>query len=374
MGRWVPGSECLEQPQRAACETFAQGRQPPTGRVRGAGSHLVAAGRDRRWVGTLAALVAGLIAVGLWRLGAGPSAHGDAGVSRALLSLRVHASLIAALAGSSLAVAGVLMQGIFRNPLADPGVIGVGAGANLGGMLAMAGYEMGLAGRRWPVPYEMLLPLGCILGALGALGVLLVLLSFRRDTLTVLLAGVIMSMLLASVGAVLKAVIAERWELLRAVMTFTMGDIAGKGWRHILLATPLVLAGLLAAWMLARPLDILLSGEDEARSLGVDVAATRFWAVLWTSLLVAAAVAIGGNVAFVGLMVPHLLRSLVGTCHRRLIPLAALGGAVFVLGCDCVSVTVGTRSFIPLGVITGLVGAPLFFVLLARSRRLGAWS
>ncbi len=327
-----------------------------------------------RWGITALVLVTGLVAAAWWRLHIGAAGHGDVRVDATLLVLRAHAVLVAALAGSSLAVAGVLMQGIFRNPLADPGIIGVGAGANLGGMVAMVFCELALAGKRPLVPSEMFLAVGCVLGALGALGALLVVMSLARDTLTVLLAGVIMSMLLAGIGAVIQAVVAERWELARAMMTFAMGDITGKGLRHISLATPMVLAGVLAAWLLGRHLDILLSGEEEAWSLGVDVAATRFWTIVWTALLVASAVAIGGNLAFVGLMVPHLLRRLVGTNHRRLVPLAALGGALFVVVCDCISVALDTRSLIPLGVITGLAGAPLFFFLLTKTRRLGAWS
>jgi hypothetical protein len=160
--------------------------------------------------------------------------------------------VVAALAGSSLAVAGLLMQGIFRNPLADPGIIGMGAGANLGGIVAMVGYEAALASGRLPLPHEMFLPLGCILGALGALGVLIVVTRISRDAVTVLLAGVIMGMLLASIGAAVQAVVGERWELARAIMTFTMGDITGKGPGHVALAAPVVAAGLLAAWCLRR--------------------------------------------------------------------------------------------------------------------------
>jgi iron complex transport system permease protein len=137
------------------------------------------------------------------------------------------------------------------------------------------------------------------------------------------------------------------------------------------MAAPLVAAGLGASWLLARPLDLLLSGEDEAATLGVDVAVARRWAVVWSATLVGAAVSLGGNVGFVGLLVPHVLRGLVGAEHRRLIPASALGGAAFVAACDVLARAVPSRTEMPLGVITGLFGAPMFLALLLRTWRGG---
>ncbi len=335
--------------------------------------------RRNTWWACLSVLVAALICVVAWRLSVGPGHTADERIGSAILVLRINAVLVAALAGAALAVAGVLTQGLFRNPLAAPGVIGVGAGANLGGMAALATFELSRTSAgadSWlaMVSPELLLPLGCIVGAVATLGVLLAVLRVSNDPLTVILAGVVMGLFCSSLGGFLQSLVAERWELARAVLTFSLGDIAGKGLRHVLLAAPLVVLGSVAAWLMGRHLDLLLSGEEEAASLGVDLAATRRWAVIWCALLVAAAVAIGGNVAFVGLMVPHLIRRTVGSDHRRLVPLAALGGALFVLSCDALSATLDTRSYIPIGVITGLVGAPLFLHLLLGSRRRGAWA
>jgi iron complex transport system permease protein len=156
-------------------------------------------------------------------------------------------------------------------------------------------------------------------------------------------------------------------------MTFSMGDITGKGTRHILLGAPLVSAGLLAAFVLASHFDLLASGEEEAATLGVDIAKVRLWTVIWTAILVAAAVSIGGGVPFVGLLVPHIMRSLFGHPHRRLVPAVALGGALLLLACDCLSVAVDTKSLIPLGGITGLLGAPLFLILLFRGNARAVW-
>jgi len=130
-----------------------------------------------------------------------------------------------------------------------------------------------------------------------------------------------------------------------------------------------VVVGGALAWTWAVPLDLMLTGEEEARSLGAEVSAIRRWVVVWTAILTAAAVSLGGNVGFVGLVVPHALRPLVGLTHRRLIPASALGGGIFVVCCDVLCRVLPGRSEVPLGVITGLVGAPTFLWLLLKHRR-----
>ncbi|MBO86335.1 MAG: iron ABC transporter, partial [Deltaproteobacteria bacterium] len=144
-----------------------------------------------------------------------------------------------------------------------------------------------------------------------------------------------------------------------------------KGRHHLALAVPMVVLGTAVAMSWARHLDALLTGEDEARSIGVDVVAVRRWAIIWTATLTAAAVAIGGNISFVGLMVPHALRPFVGVEHRQLMPAAFLGGAAFVIWVDILVRVVPTRGHLPLGVVTRLVGAPIFLYLLARAAREG---
>jgi iron complex transport system permease protein len=317
-------------------------------------------------------LVAAWLGVAALRLKLGPSNTRDPELSSVLLALRGQAVIIASLAGAGLSVAGLLMQGLFRNPLAEPGLIGVGAGANLGGVFAMAfGELLILRGNR--LPPELFLSMGCIAGAFVALLILLAVMRVIPDSVTVLLTGVVLTTLFGSIGAVFRAVFAEKWELSRAIMTFSMGDITGKGIRHVMLGAPLVLAGVLAAFVLASHLDLLSSGEDEAATLGVDIDRVRLWTVIWTAILVAAAVAIGGGVPFIGLLVPHLMRNLFGYSHRSLVPVVAIGGALLLLACDCLSVAVDTKSMIPLGGITGLLGAPLFLVLLFRGNARAVW-
>jgi len=290
---------------------------------------------------------------------------GDGSLRQTLLELRGLRLMAAALIGSSLAVAGVMMQGLFRNPLAEPGVIGTNAGAMLGGSVALIFFET----VRPPVPAAVMLPLGCVGGGMLSLWIVLMVARKSRDTIGVLLAGVIISMLLTSLGAFLSAMVQDDWQLARALMQFSLGRIDTKGLGHVALATPLWLGGIGAAWWWGRQLDVLLAGEDEARSLGIDLDGLRRWLIVWSTLLVAGAVAIGGAISFVGLVVPHFLRGLVGAHHRRLVPFAAVGGALFVLACDVVVRILPTKGELPLGVITGLVGAPLFLLMLVRARR-----
>lgn len=317
-----------------------------------------------------AGLIAAALAAGALSLSVGHGDLSDASLRDAFLRLRAQRFGAAFLAGTALAVAGVLVQGLFRNPLASPSVIGTSAGASLGGRVALLATQWALASGVVPwLPPEVLLPAGCILGALGALGALFVVAEVRDDLVVLLLTGFLLSALFISLEGFVTSLAQERWELSRAVLSFALGDVSGVGARQLWLALPLVLIGCGLAWSWAVPLDLMLTGEDEAKSLGAEVALIRRWVVVWTAILTAAAVSIGGNVGFVGLVVPHALRPIVGLTHRRLIPAAALGGGIFVVCCDVLCRVLPGRSEIPLGVITGLVGAPTFLWLLLKYRR-----
>jgi len=303
-------------------------------------------------------------------LAAGASDLRDAALTSTLLGLRATRGLVAYLTGAALAVAGVLAQGLFRNPLASPDVLGTTAGASFAGKLSIVLLEASLAdaAARGIAP-ELLLPLGCLVGALGSLLILLALARRARDTVVLLLSGFLLSSLFLSLGSLVTSLAQERWELGRAVIAFALGSVTGAGPRQVALIAPIALVGTLAALLWSRPLDLLLSGEDEARVLGLDVTRARRWLIAWTALLTAGAVAVGGNLGFVGLVVPHGLRRLVGASHRALVPAAALGGGAFVLACDVLARALPARTEVPLGVITGLIGAPLFLLLIYRSRR-----
>ncbi|MEO0324301.1 MAG: iron ABC transporter permease [Myxococcota bacterium] len=282
------------------------------------------------------------------------------------LALRLQRLAAAFLAGAALASGGVVVQGLFRNPLASPSILGTNAGAALGGQSALLAAE--LVGIERVAP-ELLVPFGCLVGAFGSLAVLLTLLRITDDLLALLLTGFALSALFLSLSAFVTSLAQETFELGRAVVSFSLGGVAGAGRPQLALALPLVLVGFVAAAGWGRTLDLLLSGEEEARSLGVDVPRVRLWAAVWTSVLVAGAVSVGGNVSFVGLVVPHALRPFAGVAHRQLLPLAAIAGGLFVVLADVVARALPAQGEVPLGVVTGLIGAPLFLGLLARMRR-----
>ena len=313
-------------------------------------------------------LVAGVLAV---LVGSGDL--GDPELRDTFLKLRGFRFAAAFLAGAALAVGGVVVQGLFRNPLASPSVLGTTAGASFGGQVALLAYGLTAVGAGLVVP-EMIVPIGCFAGALGSLVVLLLFLRVTHDLLALLLTGFVLSALFLSLSAFVTSVAQETWELGRAVVSFSLGSVSGTGPRQLVFALPLIASGIVACWFWGRSLDLLLSGEEEAQSMGANVTAVRWWSAIWVSVLVAGAVSVGGNVGFVGLVVPHMLRPYAGTRHRLLIPAAALGGGVFLVACDVVARVVPSRSELPLGVVTGLIGAPLFLLLLIRLRRERAYA
>ncbi|MBW2404159.1 MAG: iron chelate uptake ABC transporter family permease subunit, partial [Deltaproteobacteria bacterium] len=215
---------------------------------------------------------------------------------------------------------------------------------------ALLAYGLGGIGGTFVVP-EMLVPIGCFLGAVAALGVLLLFLRITQDLLALLLTGFVLSALFLSLSAFVTSIAQETWELGRAVVSFSLGSVSGTGPRQ------------LACWFWGRSLDLLLSGEEEAQAMGANVGAVRWWSAIWVSVLVAGAVSVGGNVGFVGLVVPHMLR-----------PFAGTNGGIFLVVCDIIARVIPSRSEIPLGVVTGLIGAPLFLLLLIRLRRERAYA
>lgn len=319
------------------------------------------------WTYSALSMLAGLVVWGsLW---VGPGDLNDTQLGDQFLALRGLRVAAAFLAGAALAVGGVLVQGLFRNPLASPSIIGTTAGATLGGQMSLLLWHS-LANAtllQW-VPPELILPFGCMAGAVAAL---LLLFSMHRggeDLVVLLLMGFLLSSMFLSLSGLVTSIAQERWELARAMIAYALGDVSGAGLRHVSLAGPMVAFGVMAAALWGKPLDMMLSGEEEAASLGVDVSRVRKYCILWTAVLTAAAVSLGGNVGFVGLVVPHVLRPMVGVDHRRLVPASALLGGSFLVACDALTRGIATTSELPLGVVTGLLGAPMFIVLLMKSR------
>jgi iron complex transport system permease protein len=321
--------------------------------------------RRRTALGLLAACLAS-IALGL---AVGRGQLGDAALGSTFLAMRAQRVAVAFLAGGALALAGAVVQALFRNPLASPFILGTSAGATLGGQAAMLAVAMG-QGAAFIAP-EMVLPFGCVAGALLSLVLLLSVTSLQASSLSLVLTGFVLSALFASFGALLESVALESWELSRALSVFARGSVSGAGTRQVLLALCMIAGGALPVLAGARNLDLLLSGEEEAASLGVDVARVRFWSVIWVAVITAGAVAVGGSEAFIGLIVPHALRPFVGEAHRRLLPAAFVAGGVCLVLADVACRALPLRSEPPLGVVTSLVGAPIFLGMLARLVREG---
>jgi iron complex transport system permease protein len=280
-----------------------------------------------------------------------------------LMAIRVPRVLIAGLVGAALAVAGTQMQGLFQNPMASPDVIGTSTGAALGAVLA---FVLGLA-----QSHVMWIPALSCLGAALSLAAVYGLTTRRGRTpvAMLLLAGVALNALLGSLTAFVITLQWVRYEVAQEVVFWLMGGLDDRTWTHVWMAAPLVAVGLAAAAALARDLDLFTTGEDAAATLGLDVERAKQRVLAVAALLSGTAVAVCGVIGFVGLIVPHGLRLVVGPSHRRLVPAAAIGGAIFVIAADLVARTALAPIEIRLGVVTGLCGAPFFLWLLGRYRR-----
>lgn len=308
------------------------------------------------------AVCVGPVALEPGRVLAAVAGGADTEARTIVLGIRAPRAALAALVGAGLSLAGAAFQALLRNPLAEPYVLGVSGGAALG---AVAGLVLG-----WAAAAGWALPLAAFAGALVAIGVVLQVAErggAGLDTRTMLLAGVV-------VGAFFNALILlfltfGTAETFRSAIYWMMGSLAGADASSV---------GVLAAWLapaalllvaLGRPLDLLSVGEETAHFLGVRVEALKRIVYVAASLLVAATVAVSGAIGFVGLIVPHAVRLAWGSAHRTLLPAAALAGAVFLVLADTAARTVAAPAEIPVGVITALVGVPLFVVLLTRRTR-----
>jgi len=277
--------------------------------------------------------------------------------------IRLPRVLVAAVVGAGLATAGVLMQGLFRNPLAEPSLTGVGPGAVLG---AVAVFVSG-----WGASSVLALPLASIASALLAL-ILVYAISTRGGSTPItslLLTGIAVGALLTAVSSLLISINIVTWQVAQEIVFWMMGGLDSRTWAHVWISAPFVLVGLAAALTQSRTLDLLLLGEETALSMGVDVEATKRLVVATSALLTGASVAVAGLVGFVGLVVPHAVRLLLGPAHRTLLPASAVAGAAFVVLCDLAARTVRPPAEIRLGVVTALCGAPFFLVLLVRKLR-----
>lgn len=278
--------------------------------------------------------------------------------------VRLPRTLLGILVGATLGLAGAALQGLLRNPLAEPGLLGASSGAALGAVVV---FYFGFAGFG-----SLWLPAGGVAGSLIALLLLYGLAGRRGGILTLVLAGIAINAFAGAATALALNFAPSPYAALE-IIYWMLGSLANRSLSHIGLALPLMVVGWLAIATAARGLDALTLGEEGARSLGFDPAKTQFAVVVGTALAVGAAVAVSGVVGFVGLVVPHLLRPWVGSRPSRLLLPSFLGGALLTLAADLSVRMMPAGPELKLGVVTALVGAPLFLHLLVKTRRSRLW-
>jgi iron complex transport system permease protein len=283
-----------------------------------------------------------------------------------LWAIRLPRILLAALVGGALALAGAVMQGIFRNPLADPGLIGVSSGAALGAVAAILFGVTALG--------PATLPVAAFAG--GLLATLAVYVCARHggriEVVTLVLTGIAIN---AIAGAAIGfgTFLADDAQL-RSIVFWSLGSVGGATWTAVAAIVPAMAFGFLLLPWWGRQLNLLVLGEREARHLGLETERTRFLLIVLSALVTGAAVSVAGVVGFVGLVVPHIIRLIAGPDHRVLLPASALGGAVLLLGTDLVARMVVIPRELPLGVVTALTGGPFFLWLVYRTRQAhGGW-
>lgn len=282
-------------------------------------------------------------------------------------SLRLPRVLLAAVGGGGLAIAGTVIQALFRNPMADPGILGVSGGAALGAVVAL--YVGSTLSLLW-------VSAASFVGSLGCAWIVVTLAQGRSQTsiTSLLLAGVAIGSIAAALTTGVLSMALAQWEVGRQMTAWLMGGLEGRGWVHLSLSAPLILLSSLWLWFYAHSLNVLATGHERALSLGVDVHTLTRTLLVLSSLITAATVSVMGVISFVGLMIPHMTRLLVGPNHRKLLPLSFLIGSMFLVVCDLLCRTVSNFMDLRLGVITALLGGPFFVYLLIQHRnRVVTW-
>ena len=284
-----------------------------------------------------------------------------------LLTIRMPRVILGLLIGAALGISGAAIQGLFRNPLAAPGLIGVSSGAGLAAVLVIVLGATLLEGAT-QLFGRYTLPLAAFLG--GALTTLII---YRLSTVngrtqvgTMLLAGVAINALAGAAIGFMTFIATD--EQLRSITFWNLGSLGGATWKSVSMVTPLILLPLILLPLLAKQLNALILGEAEAGHLGIHVETTKRMTVLLVALAVGASVSVAGAIGFIGLVVPHLLRLMVGPNHRVVLPGAALLGAIILLFADLLARTVAVPAEIPIGILTAVLGAPFFLCLLIKQR------
>ncbi|MFC3882764.1 FecCD family ABC transporter permease [Bacillus songklensis] len=280
-----------------------------------------------------------------------------------ITSIRLPRVILSFLIGAALAVSGAALQGLLKNPLADPYTLGVSSGASLGAV-AVLFFHLQL-----PLLKGYTLPLVSVMTALLALAFIIFTSTVLLKRLTIesiILIGIILSSFLS---AVISLLIALSGEELRQIMTWLLGSVSMRGWAYIQLFLPFFTTGLLIMLLCLRDLNALTFGDEVAQSLGVNVGRSKILLLFASSLLTGGAVAVSGTIGFVGLVIPHVTRLYIGSNYRHLLPLSLLNGGAFLVLADLIARTIITPRELPIGVITALAGAPIFSILFIRRYR-----
>ena len=285
----------------------------------------------------------------------------DARQDSILFDLRLPRVVLGMLVGSVLAVSGGAYQGVFRNPLADPYLLGVAAGAGLGATVAIVTFGAG------SVLVGVIAFAGALMAVVLAYG-LGAAAGGRRSGATLILAGVAVAAFLTAVQTFVQQ---QNTDVIREVYSWILGRLGTAGWREVWLLAPYVLVAIVVIMLHRRLLDALAVGEEEARTLGINPERVRVVVVLGATLGTAGAVAVSGLIGFVGIIVPHAVRLLVGGSYRVILPLSVLAGGAFLVLADLGARTVLSPAEVPIGVITALVGGPFFLAVLRTSTRSG---
>lgn len=289
-----------------------------------------------------------------WGLPASPDA-----AHVVFMEIRVPRAVLGLLVGAALGISGAALQGYLRNPLAEPGLLGISGGAALG---AVSAIHSGLATR-----FALALPLGGLAGAAAAAIAIVALAGFRGSTISLILAGVAVSAITAALTTLALNLSPNPFASVE-IMIWLMGSLTDRSLVHVWLAAPLILIGIAMLLTTGRDLEALSLGEDVAQNLGVDPNLLRFKIIAGCALAVGAATAVAGSIGFVGLVVPHLLRPLVGDSPQRLLWPSLFGGAALVLFADVTLRLLSPYGDLRLGVLTALIGAPFFLWLVLRKR------
>jgi iron complex transport system permease protein len=286
--------------------------------------------------------------------------YGTEAARMILVEIRLPRAILGALIGGALGLAGAVLQGYLRNPLAEPGLLGISGGASLGAVIAI---HSGAT-----AAFAIALPAGGLIGAGVAAMAVMLLAGERSGPLTLILAGVAISSLAGALTTLALNLSPNPFASVE-MLFWLLGSLTDRSLLHVWLAAPLIILGAGLLLTTGRALDALTLGEEAAQNLGVDLKGLRARIVAGTALAVGAATAVAGTIGFVGLVVPHLLRPLVGHEPHRLLPASALGGAALVLAADVTLRLFAPLSEVRLGVVTALIGAPFFLWLVIKTRR-----